>query len=204
MINKILNFARNNQFIQNLTINIMTSIPQTITINLSIIEILKKAFYYCDLESIEGSYFEFGVFKGTSMYAALNAYNKINKNNIDRNFYGFDSFDHGFKYFDSKDKHSFFKEGDFIYPFEKVQKRLKKFNNLKLIKGYFEETLSKETSQNIIKSEKCAIAFIDCDLLNPAHLSLSYLKPILQLGSILIIDDFWLIKDKVIMELTVL
>ncbi|MCX6824754.1 MAG: hypothetical protein NTY80_00885 [candidate division SR1 bacterium] len=147
----------------------------------------------CELEKIEGGYFEFGVYEGTSLFAAVKTHKKI-KSEIKRNFYGFDSFDDGFKYFDEKDKHPFFKEGDFVSSYEKVKRRFKKFTNVKLIKGYFEETIDKGKGKDIHNNDKCAIAFIDCDLMNPSMVALEYIKPMIQAGSILIIDDYYAYK----------
>lgn len=185
--------AKNSNFIQNFVVNLMTSIHPSIMHNLGKIEIIKKAIWNCELESIEGGYFEFGIYEGTSLYTALKTHMKISSK-FNRSFYGFDSFDDGFKYFDNKDKHPFFKEGDFVSSYKKVQKRFARYNNVRLIKGYFEETISEGRGQGIYGSDKCAIIFIDCDLMNPALVSLRYVKSILQKGSIIILDDYFAYK----------
>ena len=43
-------------------------------------------------------------------------------------------------------------------------------------------------------NEKCAIIFIDCDLMNPSIIALEFIKPILQIGSIIILDDYFSYK----------
>ena len=96
--------AKSSNFVQNLAVKFFASTHPSIEHNVDKIKILKKAFFHCHLEEIEGSYFEFGVFEGTSLYAALRI-NRNLKTPIDRRFYGFDSFDDGFKYFDDRDRH---------------------------------------------------------------------------------------------------
>jgi hypothetical protein len=161
--------------------------------NLGKIEMIKKAIFLCELEEIEGSYFEFGIYEGSSALAAIKAHRKI-KSKIPRRFYGFDSFDFGFKYFDNRDKHPFFKEGDFISSYDRVKKRLSKYGDVILIKGYFEETIAGLDPKEVCGNEKAAIIFIDCDLMSPALIALNFVHPILQKGSIIIVDDYFAYK----------
>lgn len=188
-----LEFAKRFSFLQNIVVNIVTSLHPSIMHNLAKIEIIKKAMWNCELEQITGWYFEFGVYEGTSLFAAIKAHKKI-KSTITRNFYGYDSFEDGFKYFNKKDKHPFFKEGDFISSYTKAKKRFKKFPNVQLIKGYFEETIDNGKGRDIYKDDTCAIAFIDCDLMHASLVALEYIQPILQPGSIIIIDDYYAYK----------
>lgn len=187
------NIVKNSFFIQNTVVNFLTSIHPSMMHNLGKVEVIKKAMWNCELENIEGGYLEFGTYEGTSLYAAIKVHKKINSK-IKRKFYGFDSFDEGFKYFDEKDKHPFFKEGDFKSSFKKVKKRFQKFNDVVLTKGYFENTIDNGAGKEIYGTDKCAIVFIDCDLMHPAVVSLNYVKPILQEGSIIILDDYWAYK----------
>lgn len=107
----LLNIIARNILFQNIVIKFVTAIHPSVMHNLSKIEMIKKATWHCELESIEGSYFEFGVYEGSSLLTSLYASKSI-KSKFKRNFYGFGSFDEGFKYFDKKDTHPFFKEGD--------------------------------------------------------------------------------------------
>ncbi len=193
--------ARGSTFLQNLVINIVSSIHPTIEHNVGKIFMLKRAFFHCENEGIEGGYFEFGVYEGSSLFAALNIYKTLNSvklykrlNSKKRNFYGFDSFDEGFRYFDKRDVHPLFEEGGLKTSFEKAKIRFRKFSNVHLIKGYFEETISGKKPETICKDDKCAIAFIDCDLMSPALISLNFIRPILQKGSVIILDDYWAYK----------
>lgn len=189
----IFKLAKNSIFLQNAVAAVLSSIHPSILHNIGKMEMLKKAFFHCELEDIAGDYCEFGIYEGTSLYSALLIHKKI-KSRHNRYFYGFDSFDEGFKHFNEKDKHPFFKEGDFKSSFEKVKKRLRKFPNVRLVKGYFEKTLAGRFPEETAGSGKCAVAFIDCDLMSPALISLRFIRPILQAGGILMMDDFFAYK----------
>lgn len=185
--------VKNNYFLQNVVSKLVCSIHPSIEHNVDKIKIIKRAMFHCELEQIHGGYFEFGVYEGTSLYSAVNAHKAIGSK-ITRNFYGFDSFDDGFKYFDERDKHPFFKEGDFISSYTRVCKRMKKFRNVKLVKGYFENTVANKATTDVCSDDKCAILFIDCDLMGPARIALDFIRPILQNGTIIILDDYWAYK----------
>ena len=187
MLRKI---AQSSRFLQNLVIHLISSIHPSIEHNLEKIGVLKKAMFHCELEQMPGSYFEFGTYEGTSLYAALKIHGRL-PSKIQRNFYGFDVFGEGPRYSDEKDRHPFFREGEFKTVYPKVAKRFRKYKNVHLIKGYFEETIAGKTPSQIGISDPCAILFIDCDLMNPAWLALNFIKPALQQGTIIVLDDYW-------------
>ncbi len=186
-------------FIQDFVVKLQNLFAPAIMHNLGKIEALKRAFHQVTIEQLEGSYFEFGVFEGTSLLAALTAYERISspnslkfyKKRITRNFYGFDSFEDGFKYNSAEDRHPFFAEGEFVSSYEKCQKRFRGKKNVKLIKGYFEDTVGNKDPQALFPNEKCAILFIDCDLTSPTRVVLEFMSKILVRGSIIILDDYY-------------
>ena len=188
--NMFFRLIKNSNFLQNIVVNFLSLLHPSIMHNLDKIEMIKKALWHCEIEKIDGGYFEFGTYQGTSLLAAVKICKKINLG-MNRNFYGFDDFDRGFKYFDEKDRHPFFKEGDFVSSFEKAKKRFRNYDNVHLINGYFEDTVADKKPEDICKSDKCAVVFIDCDLMNPAYIALNFIRPILQPGSIIIIDDYF-------------
>lgn len=189
----IFQLAKNSHFLQRIVIDIVTAVHPSIEHNLEKVGILKKAFFHCELEKVEGSYFEFGMYEGASLYSALRNYQRLGSD-IPRKFYGFDSFDDGFKYVDEKDAHPFFKEGDFVSSYEKAKKRFRKYGNVHITKGYFEETIAGRNAATIFPGETCAVAFIDCDLSTPARIALDFIGPMLQKGSVVILDDYWAYK----------
>ncbi len=195
----LLKIAQHSNFLQNIFVSLQTSIHPVILHNIGKIEMIKKAFHQVTTEYIEGGYYEFGIYEGTSLYGAVNTYNKISsqksnrfyKKRFERKFYGFDSFDDGFRYSDEADKHPFFREGDFASSYDKCRKRFRKYPNVELIKGYFEDTLVNPDIIKKFSNEKCAILFIDCDLTLPALVALKFMRPLLQKGSIIILDDYF-------------
>lgn len=183
-------FAQRSQTLQHLAIRIVSSIHPSIEHNLQKIWMLKRAMFHCELEQIPGGYFEFGVYEGTSLYAAVTIHQKL-RSKIPRNFYGFDVFDLGIKYFDERDRHPFFLEGSFRSSYHRVCQRFQRFPNVHLIPGYFEETLAGKSPQALGIKDECAIAFLDCDLMNSARIALNFIKPLLQAGTVIVLDDYW-------------
>lgn len=151
---------------------------------------LKKAFYLASLEELKGDYLEFGVFTGSSLSCALIC---GEKNQSINDFYGFDSFD-GFGELEEDDKHPFYTALNFKTDYEKVKSRLErqagKNSNLKLIKGFFNETLD-PSSPDHYGINKAAIILLDSDTLTSAKSCLNFCTSILQEGTILILDDFF-------------
>lgn len=198
----LLRLAKQITFLQDLYITLSTAVPPLVKHNAGKIEILKCAFWHTAMEKVEGSYFEFGVYEGSSMLSALKIHKSVSSKEcaeflgtqFTRNFYGFDSFESGFRYQINDDAHPVFREGEFTSSLDRCRKRLKKYPGVKLIKGYFEDTIQNKTPPEIAANEKCAIAFIDCDLKASTAIALDFLKPYLQPGSVIILDDVFSYK----------
>ena len=62
-------------------------------------------------------------------------------------------------------------------------------DKFELVKGFFKETLQGEP-----KSKTARVILIDCDLYSSTQLALEYIKPTLQEGTLLILDDFFSYK----------
>lgn len=112
----------------------------------------------------------------------------------ERAFWGFDSFELGFKYSDERDRHPFFREGELASSYEKTRRRLerhfKERAKCTLIKGYFEDRIGGKTARNL-GIEKNSVALIDCDLGTPDLDTLNFMVPALQNGTVLIVDDYF-------------
>jgi len=190
----MLELARRAHWLQTLIVRLITALPPPIEHNIEKTRAIKKAFYFAFLEQIEGDYLEFGTYEGTSLIAAFESDKKFRTAGTPpRTFWGFDSFE-GFKYFDSQDRHPFFKEGEFASGYEQTQRRIAKHfkdrAKWQLVKGYFEDTLQHKTASEF-EIDKISVALIDCDLGTPALLALNFMAPALQNGTILILDDFF-------------
>jgi hypothetical protein len=161
---------------------------------------LSKLFYYTANENIDGDYLEFGVFSGSSFSHAMRAYKKnrkYEKLTSSTRFFGFDSFE-GFGKIEKVDEHPFYDDSNFPTSYHKVSKRIKKLAksfDVKLIKGFFNETLKYGAEYYGI--EKARIIFIDSDTYTAARDALNFCKPILQLGTVIIFDELLSYKGNV-------
>lgn len=120
---------------------------------------------------VEGLYLEFGVFTGGSI-------THIAKNKKEITIHGFDSFD------GLPDNWCHYDRNDFS-----LHGKLPKVPlNVKLHKGFFDQTLPKWTEQH---KGKIAFLHIDCDLYDSTITVFKYLWDRLQIGSIIVFDDYF-------------
>lgn len=190
----MLKLIKNSAWLQTFAARVITSVHPAIEHNIQKIAALKRAFYLCNLEGIQGDYLEFGMFEGTSFIGAFEA-NKCGRDpdTPKRAFHGYDSFE-GFKYFSDQDKHPFFLEGAFKSSYQKTRRRITRHlgnhSTWSITPGYVEQTVGGKKPREC-GIEKIAIVFIDLDLGSPARVALNFVRPALQPGSILIFDDFF-------------
>lgn len=183
-------------FLHDIVINMLSlanPYKQWVGHNAAKIQALKKAFFYCFVEKIEGDYLEFGVFEGASFMAAFLTDYRVNGYRTKRKFLGFDSFE-GFKVSEDIDTHPFFKEGNFKSGYEFTDNRIKKTvkgrAEYRLIKGCFEDVIKGKGARDFGVS-KIAVVLIDCDLHTPAKIAFDFIRGSLQEGSIVILDDYF-------------
>lgn len=120
---------------------------------------------------VEGAFLEFGVFKGGAInYTAK----KRTKQRID----GFDSFEGLPEAWVHNPKNTFSLGG----------KLPKVRNNVHLHKGYFDKTLPEWLN---VHSEKIAFLHIDCDLYSSTKTIFECLKDRLQVGTVIVFDDYF-------------
>jgi len=178
--------------------------------------VLKEEFYpspinlastYIYFENVEGDYLEFGCYKG---YSFINAYKFIvntpsirssfetkNLKIYQRKFYAFDSFE-GLPVIESTDKeHPRFKQGEYSCSKEEFIENLKKekidLNDIRIIPGYYENTLNNELKKNK-NLKKAAIVMIDCDLYESTKDVLKFITNLVHNGTIIIFDDWFSYK----------
>ncbi len=161
--------------------------------NLQKYEAIRKAFFITGLGQLEGDYLEFGVFTGSSLIFATRFHKKLKSlGKVNTRFYGFDSFK-GFGEMGAGDMHPFYRDDIFRVDSKKVIGNIKKQTKgveVNIVDGFFEKTLVEKTaSQRDI--QKARIVFIDCDLMEPTKLVFQWVKPVLQEGTVLIMDDFY-------------
>ena len=122
---------------------------------------------------IDGDVAEFGVYKGESLeYIA-------DLTNCERNYYGFDSFE-GMP--ESKYETIFYKG-----KFGVKDIPILECKNIKLIKGWFQDTLVKDKTY----FDKLALIHIDSDIYESAVIALEYCHDYIQKGTIIQFDEIW-------------
>ena len=189
----LIEFLKNNFFVTNAASWLVTRVPAMVEHNLGKYRAIKKAFYLTGLEQLEGDYLEFGVFTGSSFVCALRAHKSLRfLGDIKTAFYGFDSFS-GFGKKTESDEHPFYQNETFaVNEARAVSNIRKKAGNLPvhIVSGYFEDTLKGQTAESL-GVEKARVVLIDCDLKDPTLLSLDFVAPVLQQGTVVIMDDFF-------------
>jgi hypothetical protein len=179
-------------FLQDIASNCISNVNPAVIHNIEKYIILSKCFYYTALEDIQGDYLEFGVYTGSSFCHAIRSYNKCRayeKDIFNTRFFGFDSFA-GFGQLEDSDQHPFYENMNFTTDYDKVQKRIKKFTkniNIQLVKGFYNESL--KNGAYSLGIEKARIIFVDCDTYTAAKDVFIFCSTILQLGTIIILDD---------------
>ena len=111
---KLLNFIKNNLFLQNFAASIISYIPPFLEFSIAKYIAIKKAMYITAVDQTYGSYMEFGVFTGSSFNFAMKINKQLEKTFEKTNceFIGFDSLK-GFGKISEDDKHPFYKNETF-------------------------------------------------------------------------------------------
>jgi hypothetical protein len=128
---------------------------------------------------VKGAVAECGVYKGANSLAALCASPQLRT----RRYQLFDSFE-GFAVLsdnDPKSRSEEFRDTSFT----SIQETFAVFQNVDVIKGYFETTLP-----NLV-SEDYVMAYIDCDLELPARFCFEYFWDKIQPGGYVLVHDYW-------------
>lgn len=199
----LINFLKNSFFLQDIVSWGVTRIPTPIYHNIEKIKAIRRAFAYVNHEGIQGDYIEFGVFQGTSLITAINAFRHqhagydVNDKNDRCRFIGCDSFEGLKKDFDKDGDHPIFDNQELLkVPYEVVMKRLKKYRSqyeIIILKGFFCDTLPSYEFK-AIGIEKLRVVFFDCDLITSTRDALKYSAPMWQEGTVLIFDDMFAYK----------
>lgn len=148
----------------------------------------------------DGDYYEFGVYKGFSLWFATQIAQEYG--HADMRFFGFDSFE-GLPEpvgVDRKpDAHgSTFAKGCFCAGLSYVESALKKngadMTKVTLVKGYYEDVLVDGlVAERDMKP--AAVILVDCDMYNSTMVVLRFIKDLLVPGTVLLFDD-WLLTDE--------
>lgn len=136
-----------------------------------------------------GAYYEFGVFKGFSIwFAEAVARGKVSQ---DFRFFGFDSFE-GLPETEV-DRHPAWLPGNYAAGYEAVVSAIAQnggdLQKIELVRGYYSAPVFRAFAERH-PALPAAIAVIDCDIYESAALVLGFMAPRLVPGTILLMDDY--------------
>lgn len=158
---------------------------------------IDKYLRYIKFSAVEGDYFEFGVYTGETFGYAYHSAQL--RGQYKMHFLAFDSFE-GFSEVNEADNTGVLVKGNRAFSFDEFIKKIKKDNldlgKVSIIKGWFDQTLSKnsENTKNIVGDRKIAIAYMDADLYEPTKIALEYITDKLSDGAVVCFDNWFLLK----------
>lgn len=153
---------------------------------------LDRAFRRAQATGLEGDYFEFGLYRGSSFaHAEGRARRHLPRSPM--RLFGFDSF-RGLPPLTTLEAATGeFNEGQFACSLPQVCANLDRrgvdWSRIRLIKGWYEDSLTEELKGRL-RPRPVAVALIDCDLYLSTVSVLAFLAGLLQEGSILLFDDW--------------
>ena len=163
--------------------------------SLNIIELIKlyKDYESLGYDTIDVEFHLHKVFSFPVFLSVMTLFAAIIMLNIKRNkpiiFHGLDTFEGMPK---NRENNTIFAEGNFKASKESVEKKIEPFSesniNYFLYKGTFKK--SRELLESKLKNRKIAIANIDCDIQESTTDALNIVESSLQIGSILLFDDY--------------
>ena len=159
-------------------------------------EMMKIAMDFAEISKVDGDYLEFGVYEGNAFVSAFHFAQSRNLKSM--KFYAFDSFK-GLPEIKGVDAKGFrhFSKGQFSCDANKFKKIVSRqgvdLKKVKIIPGWFYETLNKETKKKL-PLKRAAVIWIDCDLYESTAPVLNFIKDYLQDGTILVFDDWFCFK----------
>ena len=195
----LLRLLKEHFFFSNLASWFCSLIPPAVEHNFAKYRAIGQAMYLTGAEHLDGDYLEFGVFTGGSLVAATRYDRRLRKTlgNKESRFFGFDSFD-GFGQVKPEDKHPFFIDGLFRVDEMKTRRNIgrnTRGSKVELVKGDFRDSLT-STSAKDLGIKRARVVFIDCDLKEPAELALAWSGPALQVGTVVILDDYYAFRGR--------
>ena len=187
---------KNQIAVTDLFLKIFGLLPPYVLHNFGKAYALKMAFWHLNIDQVQGAYVEFGVASGNSMRSAEIAERRSNSvslgiKKINRNLYGFDTFSQ-FSSQSIQDLHAVWTGDDFSISIQRVKRRFRRIDKLKLYQCDLSKVFIDELDVNMfIEDDQIALALFDMDLGDPTYQALKWIAPKLQSGSILIFDEFF-------------
>lgn len=156
-------------------------------------KMLNTAMKYVEQSTLEGDYFEFGVFEGHSFVIAYSLAERYRLQAM--RFHAFDSFA-GLPEVEGIDAQGFrhFEVGQFACDLPTFMHNISRNGldqrRITVTPGYYDESLNDETKRKL-NARKAAIIYIDCDLYESTIAALDFVTEYIQEGTILMFDDWF-------------
>lgn len=147
------------------------------------------------MNNVWGDYHEFGVFKGRSFKkVAMRFLNDLSADQAkDMQFWAYDSFE-GLPATEDKYAPAHFSKGAFSAPREEFTGNVVAAgvpeDKIKIVPGFYDQSLTADLAKEVFKTRKIAMTYIDCDIYESAVPIFDYITHGLQVGSIIVIDDW--------------
>jgi len=150
---------------------------------------IMEAMNYAKVAQLPKVYLEFGCHSGRTFSAAIRAARELDILQ-ETSFYAFDSFE-GLP--ETHDDDGIFQRGTFLTGVVDFKKAVKtqasyEISGDAIIKGFYSESLTSELQEKI---PKVGVVHVDVDLYSSTVEVLSFIKPLLVPGSVLIFDDWY-------------
>lgn len=159
-----------------------------------------QAFKFLGKSEIEGDYYEFGCFEGTSLIDAY--YSAQYTPKIQRQFYAFDSFE-GLPPLEDMDQlsdYNMFSEGQYGCSKSAVEQNLINAGippgSVNYVEGYYDVSLAHEDTLVLMCNSKAAMIHVDCDLYSSAKDVLEFISGRIVDGAILMFDDWFCYRGR--------
>ncbi len=137
---------------------------------------------------ISGYYMEFGSHEGNTMRIAWDCLHRL----FDWTFIAFDSFE-GLPRMQDFDRSDIFRPGNLATGEEDfiriVTAHGVRRERLRTVKGFYSESLTPQLRDSL-QPGKAAVVYVDCDLYESTVSVLDFIHPFLQLGTIVVFDDW--------------
>lgn len=137
---------------------------------------------------IEGYYFEFGCNEANTVRMAWDSFHYL----FDFTYVGFDSFE-GLPEITKIDEQDIWEKGKLAFAEESFINTCLSHgiprDRLKTVRGFYDQSLTPELAQQLAP-KKAAVIYIDCDLYTSTVSVLNWIPPFLQMGTILVFDDW--------------
>lgn len=152
-------------------------------------ELLLSVVRFCNANRpVDGYYFEFGCYSGTTMSMAWHHSQHL----FDWTYVGFDSFE-GLPEIGEIDRQEIWQKGklatgerEFV---DMILATGMPNDRLKTVRGFYDQSLNESLQKEFLPT-RAAVVYIDCDLYESTVPVLKFIVPFLQKGTVVVFDDW--------------